>query len=288
VTTAQDIVTYALKANGIGGLGQQLSSADLGDGFFWLQTLLAQWQRKRWLVWHLVDSAVQSTGALNYSVGVGGAFNIARPDELEGAYVRLISQPLPVGQGFTIGVSAIGGPDPIGGPLPNVGESFPGVLNIDYQMCQIMSYEDYASVPLKGLQTWPGSVFYDSGYPLGLVYFYPIPNAQFELHIITKQTLQQFVSLTDAFAMPPEYAEALIWSLAARLRPAYGLPPDPTITAAMTAALATVRNANTQVPRLSMPDMLPMSGRGGAWWLGIGGSVGSGGGGFTLGSSTLG
>jgi hypothetical protein len=284
VTTAQDIVTYALKANGIGAAGQQLGGADLTDGLFWLQTLLAQWQRKRWLVWHLVDTAIPSTGALNYGVGPGSNFNIARPDQLEGAYARLITNTVD-GAGFNAGGSDVGGPDGIGGGSAP-GTTVPGILNIDYQMFQIMSMEEYAALPLKGLQTFPSCVFYDSAYPTGKAYFYPVPNESFELHILTKETLQQFAGLTDSFMMPPEYVEALVWSLAARLRPAYGLPPDPTVTAAMTTAMATIRNANTQIPQLQMPDALPLGGRTSGWTFGFGAFSGAGS--FQLGSSTLG
>jgi hypothetical protein len=284
VTTAQDIVTQALKANGVGALGQTPSSADLADGLFWLQSLLAQWQRKRWMVWHLVDTAIQSTGALNYGVGPGASFNIARPDQIEGAYARLITTSTNL-RGFTIGVSAIGGPDGIG-PVP-FGTVQPGVLNIDYPLYMIQSREEYAQIGLKGLQTFPGAVFYDASFPNGSIYFYPIPSDQFELHILTKEALQQFTSLTDDLLMPPEYVEALVWSLAARMRPAFGLPPDPTVTAAMNSAMQTIRIANLQIPALNLPNGLPNGSRSGSgwWWAG---NYGVGPNGFTLDTSRLG
>ena len=267
MTTAQDIVTQALKANGIGALGQTPNSADLADGFAWLQRLLAQWQRKRWLVWHLVDTALASSGLLSYSVGVGGYYNIPRPDQIEGAYARLMTNGT-----YT------------GAPTPTQ----PGILNIDYPLYLIQSYEEYARISIKGLQTFPGAVFYDAAFPLGNVFFWPVPDRQFELHILTKETLQQFVSLTDTVLMPPEYEEAMIWSLAARLRPSYGLQPDPTITAAMSVALQTLRIANLQIPELLLPSGLPNgSSRSGAGWWWAGNYAGAGGSLFNLDQSGL-
>jgi hypothetical protein len=285
VTTAQDIVTQALKANGVGALGQTPSSADLADGLFWLQSLLAQWQRKRWMVWHLVDTAIQSTGALNYGVGTGASFNIARPDQIEGAYARLIINDN-TGDGFSAGGSDVGGSDGIGGGTAP-GTVTPGVLNIDYTLYMIQSMEEYAQIGIKGLQTFPGAVFYDAAFPTGKVYFYPIPSDQFELHILTKEALQQFANLTDDLMMPPEYVEALVWSLAARLRPLFGLPPDPTVTAAMNSSMQTIRIANLQIPALGMPNGLPNGSRSGdGWWWA--GNYGVGPNGFTLDTSRLG
>jgi hypothetical protein len=271
--TAQSLITQALKANGVGALGQTPNSADLADGLTWANMILAQWQRRRWLVWHLVDIACPATGAVNYTVGPGQSFSVMRPDKIEYAYARLMTTSLP--SGFAIGLSSIGGVNGVGGSA--IGSTAPGVLNIDYPLYVIDSREEYAQIGLKSLQTFPGAVFYDSAYPIGSLYFWPIPNAQFELHILVKEKLQSFATLSDAFAMPPEYQEALVWSLAARMRPAYGLPPDPTITSAMQASINVLRMANVQIPTLEMPEGLPINPRGGAWWLGIGGSAGCGG-----------
>ena len=248
--TAQSLITQALKANGIGALGQSPNSADLADGLTWANMLLAQWQRRRWLVWHLIDVATVANGSQFYQIGPSQSFNCARPDKIEYAYARLMT----------------------------------GALPVDYPLYIIDSREEYAEIGLKNLQTFPGAVFYDAAYPLGSLYFWPIPNAQFELHVLVKEQLQSFAGLGDTFLMPPEYQEALVWSLAARLRPSYGLPPDQTITSAMQASLNVLRMANLQVPTLDMPDGLPGVGRGGAWWLGIGGG---GGGDFILDGSSL-
>lgn len=275
MTTAQDIVVQALQANGVAVEGQTPSAASLASGLKWLQLILAGWQRRRWMVWHLVDTPMMASGKLSYTVGPGGDFAIMRPDKIEGAYARLITN----GAAFTIAESDIGGMAGIGGPAMT-----PGVLNVDYPIYLIDSYEEYARISLKTLQTFPSAVFYDAAFPTGNLYFWPIPNSSFELHILTKEALQQFAGLTDNYNMPPEYEEALVWSCAARMRPSYGLQPDPTINAAVQVALQTIRMANAQIPTLEMPEGLPMSNRQG-WWWSVGGSAQ---GSFTLDSSTLG
>jgi hypothetical protein len=243
VTTVQDIVTFAHQQNGVGANGQTLSAFDLASGLTWMQKTLSQWQRRRWLIWQLVDVAATATGALNYTVGTGQSFNVPRPDRIEMAYARLLS----------------------------------GALPIDYPLSLLNSHEDYAALPIKQLSTFPAAAFYDPGMPNGLLYVWPLPNAQWEIHMLVKQQIGNVVSLTDVLAMPPEYEEALTWTLAAKLRPSYGLPPDPTINAAMVAAMATIRVANAQIPTLDMPSGLPMPGSlGGVYpWLSGGGGGGS-------------
>ncbi|AHX16138.1 hypothetical protein CH75_04910 [Dyella jiangningensis] len=53
--------------------------------------------------------------------------------------------------------------------------------------------------------------------------------------------------------LPPEYQEAIIFNLAARLRPMYGLPPEQSIIALAKSSLSVIRGANAQIPRLTLP-----------------------------------
>ena len=169
----------------------------------------------------LTDSAFTSTGAVSYTVGTGGNFNIPRPDKLESVFARYVPT---------------------------------GSTPVDYDIEIIEAREDYNRIPLKQLGTFPQVAFYDAQYPLGNLYVWPVPQTGlFELHITTKTVLSSFSSLTATMSLPPEYQEAIIYNLAGRLRPAYGLPPDPSITAIANASLATIRAANAQVPRLMIP-----------------------------------
>lgn len=221
ITTPVDLITLALKTAGVIGVGQTPDFTDTNDCFIILNAMIAQWNRNRWLVYHLIDTSIASTGAQSYSVGAGGDFNIPRPDRLETAFVRLRQN----------------------------SPSNP----FDYQLGLIQSREDYSAITLKSLTTWPTSIFLDSDYPLGHVYFWPIPNTQFDLHIVTKATLPTFPTLTTQIALPPEYLDCLIWNLSVRIRPLFQLPPEPTIVALAKNALNVIRQANAQVPELRMP-----------------------------------
>lgn len=230
MTTPNDIIDQALKKSGVLGIGQTASAEDTNDAFLDLNDMLAQWQRKRWLIWHLVDYSIVSTGANSYTIGPGGDINIVqRPDRLESAFFRQLTQ-----------------------SQPN---------QVDYPLELIESYETYSRIPLKNLQTFPQYIFYDSGYPLGTLHAYPVLQASiYELHIQVKALLSQFNTLADVIVLPPEYTAALKWNLAARLRPSYQLEHDPQITALALDSLNVIRGANTQIQRLTMPMELVRGG----------------------------
>lgn len=225
IATAGDLIGLALRTSGVLGQGQSAGAEDNSDALAFMNMMVAQWQRRRWLVWDLADTACTSTGALSYQVGSGFSFNVARPDKIDSAFARQL-------------------PATGSGPL-------------DYPLGIIESREDYNRIALKSLTSWPAGVFYDSQFQVGVLYFWPIPQAgAFELHIATKAQLPRYSVLTDALNLPPEYTEALLYALAVRLTMNYGMPTRPDHVAAMKAALNTIRVANAQISTMGMPGGL--------------------------------
>ncbi|HQT76814.1 MAG TPA: hypothetical protein PLD10_07150 [Rhodopila sp.] len=218
---AASLINLALKMAGVLGVGQTAQAEDTNDAFTLMNAMLAQWQRKRWLVYALVDTPFVSTGAESYTVGLGENFNIARPDKVESVFARYVPT---------------------------------GSTPVDYPLEIIEAREDYNRIPLKLLGTFPQVAFYDAQYPVGNLFVWPVPEASlFEIHITTKAVLSQFTNTTSTMALPPEYQEAIIYNLVPRLRAMYGLPPDPVTNALAVSALATIRAANAQIPRLQVP-----------------------------------
>jgi hypothetical protein len=225
MVTPLDIVTQSLKKAGVLGVGQTPLAEDTNDAFCDLNDMIAQWARKRWLMWHLLDVALVSTGAMSYTVGVGGDFNTPRPDRLEAAFFRQIvpSQP----------------------------------NQIDYPLELIESREAYNNIALKSLSTFPTSIFYDADYPTGTIYPWPVPQATiYEIHLTLKDTLAQFTTLNQVINMPPEFVAAMKFNLAIRLRQSYQLPVDIALVGLAKDSLAVIRGANTQIPTLNMPSDL--------------------------------
>jgi hypothetical protein len=231
INTTGDLITFCLKTCGVLGIGQTAQAEDSNDALVILQTTLAGWQRKRWLVPNLTDAVLLSTGAQSYTIGPGGDFDMPRPDRVISGFFRMMFTTPP---------------------------------HVDVPMSVIATREEYNRVTLKGLTTFPAACFYDSDWPMGILYFWPIPPAaEYEMHITVKAALPVYVGLTDPLNIPPEYMEALIYTLAVKLAMQYGLDPRPGHVAAMSAALQTIRLANSQIPELPMP-MAVVNRRGGA------------------------
>lgn len=236
VTTAADIVRLALKDAGVLGVGQTASAEDTNDVFDTLNMMLAMWSIKRWLVYHLLDLSLVSTGAQTYTIGPGGNINTGtsqRPDRLEdGCFFRQL----------------------VSSSSPN---------QIDYPLQILQSREDYSRIALKQLETFSDYIFYDPVMPLGVLYPWPVPNpAYYEIHVLVKDQLQQFTNLATDINLPNQYIAAMRYNLGATIRPLYQMPPDPTLTTLALTSLNVIKNSNAAIPRLRMPIGL---GNGGLW-----------------------
>lgn len=237
-TSARDVCFAALKDCGAIGVGQTPLAEDLNDAQARLQWMLQEWERKRWLVYHLVDKSIVSTGAKSYSIGPGGDISTGtsaasvRPARIESAFLRQINL-----------------------SVPN---------QIDYGLAPLMSREDYNRIAIKSLVAFPGYYFYDSGWPLGEIFPWPIPQATiYEIHIsIMEQLPPSFANASVEFVIPFEYYSAMYLNLAIRLRPKYGIPslPGDPLPGLAKAALNVLRGANVQIARLVTPSELSRNG----------------------------
>jgi hypothetical protein len=232
MTTPRELLSDALRDAGVLGEGQTASAEMMNAGFRRMNRMLAQWQRQRWLIWHLVDTAITATGALSYTIGTGQDFDMFRPDRLEdGCFVRNLVLP---------------GPNPV-----------------DYPLRILESHEDYNRIALKTMPSFPQYIFYDSDFPVGRIYPWPVPQASiYEIHILTKAQLMQFGSLNEDVSLPPEYEAAIEWNIAYRERLAYPTADQAMLAhlqevkAQARASLNVIRGANFQVPRLQIPAEL--------------------------------
>lgn len=213
----------ALKTANVVGVGQTPSAEDVNDAFNLLNMMMAQWQRRRYMVYQLITASKQATGQQVYTVGPGGDFDIPRPAKLESAFFRQnVATPLPV----------------------------------DYPFVILRAREDYDRISIKNLNAFPQYIFYDAGFPLGNLYPWPVPNDQYELHITVMQQLQQFQNLSDEIVLPPEYQAALMWNLVLEVYPMWGLEADPQVMRKAEASMRIIEESNAQIPRLQMPTAL--------------------------------
>lgn len=221
--TPSDLLTLSLKMANVLGVGQVASAEDMNDLFNLMNMMLAQWQRRRYMVYQLITASKQATGAISYTVGPGGDFDIARPAKLEFAYFRQNANT----------------------PLP-----------VSYPLEILRAREDYDRISIKDLNAFPRYAYYDAGYPLANLFVWPIPNNQYEIDITVMQQLQQFTTINDQIALPPEYSAAIMWNTALEAFAMYGLPINPVVQGKAEASMRIIEEANAQIPLLQMPTAL--------------------------------
>lgn len=253
-TTVYDLCSEALRESGAFGIGQTPLAEDVNGAWTRLQWMLQQWERKRWLVYHLKTYSVVSTGATSYSVGPGGDYDTspavvnpfapafgpafgggspaitARPNRIESCFLRQLTQQMPV----------------------------------DYPMQRLESMEDYNLLGLKTLVSFPYFYYYDPGWPLGTLYPWPIPqSAIYEVFISIREQLPvSFANTSVALTLPYEYYAAVLYNLALRLRPRYGIVTfqGDVLPGLAKDSLNVLRTGNLQIAGLKIPTTLSRPG----------------------------
>jgi len=156
--TARDIIQLALKETGVIGVGMTPSDTNLNDSFILLQRMIKAWQVKRWIVPNLYEVSMPGNGQEFNLIGPGQYWNCQRPREIQAAYFKQIGN----------GVS-INGPN-----------------SVSFNLRRIYSYENYAQLALKELESWPQFYFYDNSYPYGKVRIWPIPDSTYQIYLVLK------------------------------------------------------------------------------------------------------
>lgn len=306
MSTVGDIIARALEDVGVVGVGQTPLAEDMNFGLARFNAMVGQFNRRRWLIWHTVDIACQTTGLNIYTVGANGNFAIPRPDQLEdGCYFRQylggsggdfnsdFNNDFSTGTGVGLGSPNSNYPfsgstnsdfnsdfNTDFGGAQNVLISQPGGYAVDYPLALLQSREDWNRIALKNMPSWPAYIFYDAAntqiatpgsatpqnpqgvsQPNGFLYINPVPYAgQFEMHILVKDVLATYATLTTLISSPPEYEEFFEFQLALRFCVKYQVEASPELLGLARAAAATIRSANTQVPTLGLPVGLTANG----------------------------
>jgi hypothetical protein len=133
--------------------------------------------------------------------------------------------------------------------------------------------DEWAGIQIKALtSTIPTCWWYQTAYPLGVLYFWPIPTGTTlsgSLYVPTAVT--QFAALTTSVSLPPGYQRMLTSNLAVEISPEYpdGSLKPATVTAA-TDSKAAVKRMNKKLTEMgfSADALIGSSGR--SWDIRVG------------------
>ena len=100
----------------------------------------------------------------------------------------------------------------------------------------------------------PTDVYYRPDWPLGSMFFWPVPNYAYGVEIEIETILQGGATLDTSFAAPPGYELAMTLTLAELLCPSFEKQPNALLVRAATQARMNVQGLNAQPPRISLDD----------------------------------
>jgi hypothetical protein len=113
--------------------------------------------------------------------------------------------------------------------------------------------------------TTPTDCYYRTDWPLGSLFFWPVPNFGYGVEIEIENLLQGAADINQVFAFPQGYELAITLTLAELLCPSFEKPPSPVLINAAMEARKAVQGLNAAPPRISLDDF-GGSGRPRAYW----------------------
>lgn len=260
-TTAQDLITGALKFCNVYAPGESLDAADADDALATLNDLLDSWSTTPGAVFKSVENILTFVpGQYSYTVGNYDAGEFAGTVTNGSPTITSVIVPSDMviggdlsGSGIPDGTT-IEAFDALAGTvtMSQNGDASPGAQQISYTIpgdfkiarplrvrqsftrittqssgldytITAVDEDTYNRIGYKGIAApWPIVMWYNPTYPLGTLKFYQNPSQAGELHLFTDNILQNFTDLTEQVEMPQGYARAIKRNLARELAPEYG------------------------------------------------------------------
>ena len=181
MSTALEIIKRARRLLGVLGVGETLEYELANNGLEALNALLESWSLDQLAVYVTKINTHVLTSAQTFTVGLGGAFNIERPNRIESAYIK--------------------------------------INNLDYPLT-LINNDQWNDITTKTISaSIPMYLKYDANVPLGNISLYPSPQVGATLTINTFQSLQQFPNLSTVMILPTGYERAIASNLALDIAP---------------------------------------------------------------------
>lgn len=216
MATANDIITDALTRIGVYAPGETITDQDAQRCLSIMNDMLDQWSNENLSCYQILEQSVALTsGKSQYSIGSAGDVNVTRPLKLvEGPGAAYIQDSN--GNNFSLTVVSRDKWNLIGNRSSSVTSNIPDTL------------------------------FYDPQFPLGLLNFWPQPNAGgFTAFWDSYLQFVDFSALTTALSLPPGYKDAIQKNLAVEIWPDFKTGEIPQLIVMMAdKAKATVKRTN--------------------------------------------
>jgi hypothetical protein len=214
VSTANTMITRALRLGRVIGRDETPSADESADGLDALNGMLESWSTERLFAYAIRDESFSwAASAASRTVGAAGDFVTDRPDRVdESSYFS-------TGGGIDYGVTLITGDTYSAIPVKTITNSFPKFLFVDYTSSALVT-----------------------------LYAFEVPSATITFHLRSWKILQSFSALTTTVALPAGYRRAIEYSLAEEICSEYGVEIPPMVAAIARKARSNIKRINAPSP----------------------------------------
>jgi len=183
--TANDMIERAMRLVKALGTGQTMTSEEGVTGLHALNSMLDSWNLEKLMVFYFNQiSGSLPAATTSRTIGDSGNYDTVRPVKIDTAFLRSGSNDYPL---------------------------------------EVRPIEEYDAIANKTSQGVPEFLYYAPDFPLGILYFYPVPSAAYTLYLRHEEQLEYFSSLTEEVYLPPGYRRAIEYNLALEVAPEFGV-----------------------------------------------------------------
>jgi hypothetical protein len=247
-TTCLDMIRSSLRLIGQLGPGRGAGPSELVDAMYVLNAMLDQWNTDPLKIFTTrIDVYPLVAGKFSYTYGGPGS-------------------------DFVISTSA---PGPMTLPLvrPTI-EQANVILNdvspVLRQHISIIGDQGWSLIKLQNIPggAIPTKLYYDGGWPSGVIYLWTAPGKNYQLELYTSQPLSQFAATTDQVVAPSGYLSAMRYNLAVALGLEWQKPASPDVIELARVTLRDIQSLNAETPLMQCDSaVLPGPSGGDFNWL---------------------
>lgn len=227
--TGRSLIRRALRTLGVTDPGENISPVEVQDNMDLLRSMLNTWRTQRLLCYVVrIETFELVANQQTYTLGPGGDFEYAvRP-----VFIDRI------------------------GAVQNVGS----VNELELPLYVLRAAQDWQAILNKLTQSaWPIKVYVTMDFPLITLTYWPVPNGGLALstRIYTYVSIDGLQDASTEYEFAPGYEEALVYNLALRMAPEYGVAATDLVRDLAASRMADVKRTNVAYDRLVLDPALP-------------------------------